>query len=294
MTTRKTKAGPANRIIKAVSAVFPENHFLQTTEYTVASPKIPAEFDGFRMVHLSDLHGCNFGTDNRRLLTAVEKAAPDAVVLTGDTADRTTKSYETLFRFLGNLCAEFPVCAILGNHEQDLSALKRKVLLNGMRARGVYLLDNEDIRLTRGDRSIRLYGYRLPLRYYRADHRKKARPVLAKADITAAVGACSPREYSILLAHNPLCFEAYAAWGADLTLCGHVHGGMVRLPHFGALLSPERSFFPRFSEGVYASEKYPDRKMIVSRGLGSGMRIHNLPEIVVLTLRSSRRPGERP
>ena len=57
--------------------------------------------------------------------------------------------------------------------------------------------------------------------------------------------------YQILLAHNPLWAKAYADWGADLVFSGHVHGGIIRLPFFGGILSPERRFFPKYSAGVY-------------------------------------------
>jgi predicted MPP superfamily phosphohydrolase len=90
--------------------------------------------------------------------------------------------------------------------------------------------------------------------------------------------------YGILLTHNPLCFPVYARWGADLTLSGHVHGGMIRLPILGGLLSPEREFFPKYSAGIYGED---DKKLLVSRGLGSGVfgaRIFNIPEIPVITL----------
>lgn len=102
------------------------------------------------------------------------------------------------------------------------------------------------------------------------------------------MGVYDSAQYGVLLAHNPLCFDSYAKWGADLTLCGHVHGGMIRLPFAGGLLSPEREFFPKYSAGIY---EHSGKKMIVSRGLGSGtfgIRILNRPEIVVITLAHSR------
>ena len=82
----------------------------------------------------------------------------------------------------------------------------------------------------------------------------------------------------MLLAHTPLFFEAYAAWGARLTLSGHIHGGIVRLPGVGGVLSPERKFLPRYDKGRFVRG---DSEMIVSGGLGK-LRFGNPPEICVI------------
>lgn len=92
------------------------------------------------------------------------------------------------------------------------------------------------------------------------------------------------RGYNILLAHNPNYFPVYARWGADLTFSGHIHGGMIRLPFVGGLLSPETLLFPKYDGGSYQIE---DKTMILSRGLGRGsmgLRLFNSPEIVTVTL----------
>ena len=95
-------------------------------------------------------------------------------------------------------------------------------------------------------------------------------------------------DFNILLSHSPFDFEVFAKWGADLTLSGHVHGGLIRLPFIGGLISPERGLFPKYSEGEYSID---DSKMIVSRGLGGSsginLRIFNNPEICVVTLKCS-------
>ena len=281
METGKTKTGVFGKIVRTASAVFPENYLLQTSRYQICSDKIPRAFDGFRIVQLSDLHGCSFGRENIRLITRIDREKPDVVVMTGDIADRQTKDYAAIFRFVKTLCGKCPVYFAYGNHEQELLSSRREAFQDGMHAQGVQILSNDAAELERGGEKIRLCGVRIPLRYYRWNSRKKRRPVLSAEEMELLLGACGP-EYTVLLAHNPLCFEAYAAWDADLTLSGHVHGGMIRLPHFGGLLSPERNFFPRYSGGLY---RLGEQCMVVSRGLGRGARINNRPEILVLTLR---------
>ena len=93
-------------------------------------------------------------------------------------------------------------------------------------------------------------------------------------------------EYNILLSHTPFYFEDYEKWGADLILAGHVHGGIIRLPFVGGLLSPNRHFFPKYDLGRYDKNK---STMIVTKGLGGSkvlVRINCKPEIVKITLKS--------
>ena len=278
------------RIVNAVSILFPENYRLGTTRVCVASPRLPAAFDGFRIVQISDLHGCRFGAENCRLLAAVAEEKPDLIALTGDIADRETRDYEMIFRFAKALCGQSPVCFAYGNHEQELLPSRRKEFLAGLRKAGVRILDNGSVRLERGGEAIALFGVRVPLRYYRWNSRRRRRPEVSEDLLGRLLGPRGP-EYTILLAHNPLYFEAYAAWGADLTLSGHVHGGMLRLPRLGGLLSPERSFFPRYSAGLY---RLGGRSMEVSRGLGRGPRVNNPPEVVSITLCRAERARPNP
>lgn len=282
----RKKAHLLGRLMRAAAHVFPENYFPERTEYRVESEKIPKAFDGFRLVQLSDLHGCTSPRNIRLLLELVSGAAPDAVVMTGDMADRLDRDYTAFFGLSRTLCARYPVFFVSGNHEQELLGARRREFYRGMAEQGVRILDSDSAELSRNGETIRLYGLRIPLRCYR---RGKRRPELSAEKIEAVLGSCIGN-YAVLLAHNPFFFEACACWGADLTLSGHVHGGMIRLPHFGGLLSPERRFFPRYSGGMYESEAAGDRKMIVSRGLGKGARLGNRPEVVSVTLHPLPKP----
>lgn len=278
----RKKAHLLGRLMRASALFFPENYFPERTEYRVESKKIPKAFDGFRLVQLSDLHGCTSARTVRRLLELISGAAPGAVLMTGDMADRLDRDYTALFGLFRTLCARYPVFFVSGNHEQELTGSRRRMFYQGMTEQGVRILDSASAELCRNGEKLRLYGLRIPLRYYR---RGKRHPELNVEKIRTFLGPCGSDAYPVLLAHTPFFFEAYAQWGAELTLSGHVHGGMIRLPHFGGLLSPERRFFPRYSGGIYESETAGGRKMIVSRGLGKGARLGNRPEVAVVTLR---------
>ena len=76
--------------------------------------------------------------------------------------------------------------------------------------------------------------------------------------------------------------------GTDLILCGHAHGGIIRLPFAGGLLNVNRSFGAEYESGVYASDHY---RMVVSRGLGNSIsipRLFNRPEVVTVTLHKEK------
>ena len=98
------------------------------------------------------------------------------------------------------------------------------------------------------------------------------------------IGTPKKDVYEILLAHNPEYFEEYAAWGADLVLSGHVHGGIMRLPVLGGVISPKLVLFPKYDGGRFEEK---NATMILSRGLGMHtlpIRIFNPAELVVIHL----------
>ena len=99
------------------------------------------------------------------------------------------------------------------------------------------------------------------------------------------LGVCHRDCFNLLLAHNPEYAEQYAAWGADLTVSGHVHGGIMRLPLLGGVIAPSLRLFPKFDAGLYSFRE--GRAMIVSRGLGLHhikLRFFNRPEVSVINL----------
>ena len=71
--------------------------------------------------------------------------------------------------------------------------------------------------------------------------------------VTEALGAPKEGCCNVLLAHNPVYFDTYAAWGADLTLSGHLHGGIVRLPLLGGVISPQMKLFPDYTRSLISS-----------------------------------------
>ncbi|MDE6730478.1 MAG: hypothetical protein K2J71_06855, partial [Oscillospiraceae bacterium] len=185
-----------------------------------------------------------------------------------------------------------PVIYSLGNHETDLPAQLLAQLLRDCRRAGILVLDNISVLL----QDILFTGLTLPGEVYKNQKNQAIKnytdlmPV-TKDLVSACVGNCVTHP-CVLLAHSPLGFPAYADWGADVILSGHVHGGIVRLPGIGGILSPERRFFPAYTKGLYEirvqdsknsenSENFRISRMSVSAGIGK-FRMNNPAELVCL------------
>lgn len=129
-------------------------------------------------------------------------------------------------------------------------------------------------------RYFNLYGLVLPFDTYRYLFSNRNAKKVDYDYIKNKLGNLNKDECNMFLAHNPLYFEEYAKWGVDYVFSGHVHGGIIRLPKIGGLLSPDRKFFPKYSFGEYTKD---NTKMFVSKGLGGSavkVRINCRPEIV--------------
>lgn len=274
----------AVKTASVLSDLFIENHLLQVSKYQIVSKKIPTAFNGLKIVQLSDLHSKSFGRDNARLLRKIDAEKPDFIVMTGDMVTRTDETHRAFFQTAETLGKKYPCYYVIGNHEQNMEAEELKFFCAKLMKLGIHVMNNEKVIIQRKNQNINLYGMWFPLKYYKeAKHHSEYTPFCLE-DMTGIMGSCDPERYAILLTHSPLCFETYAKWGADLTFCGHVHGGMIRLPFLGGLLSPDREFFPQYSAGLYERR---EKKLLVSRGLGSGVfgvRIFNCPDIVAVTL----------
>ena len=252
--------------------LFEQRAILVTTTRAELSG-LPAGFDGVRIVHLSDLHGHEFGEGNARLLSLVRGQQPDLIVMTGDMVDRDTQ-LGTLATLAQGLAAIAPTYYVTGNHEWALGMAAARGIKQTVAACGVTVLTNEYVTLERDGQTVVLAGIDDPNGF--AD--QKTLPQLM-TEIRANLGG----PYVILLAHRN-DGALYESCGVDLTLCGHAHGGLVRLPFTDGLVDHDRTFFPTMTAGLY---QLSHGQMVVSRGLGNSgpsFRLFNRPHLPVVTL----------
>lgn len=231
-------------------------------------PRLPPAFDGFRLLHLSDLHLDMENDITHAIAERVRAAEYDLCVITGDFRARTYGEYEPAVNAMAGLCLHIdrPIYAVLGNHDfiemvPDLEALGVRVLLN------------ESEPIERDGAVIYLAGIDDP-HYYRADNLEKA------ADAIPA-GAVS-----ILLSHSPEIYRHATHSGFDLMLCGHTHGGQVCLPG-GTPLTYNADCPRTIGKGVW---RWGEMQGYTSAGAGScviPVRFNCPPEITVHRLFAS-------
>lgn len=237
-------------------------------------------------VFLSDLHLTEHGLSNRELVDTIADLHPDFILAGGDMITA-KEGYATTIaeEVLHKLAKDFPVYCALGNHEQRLKVRKERfgdtyeLYIRHLQASGVQILDNESLNVEVKGEKLRLYGLSLPLEHYR----RFSRHELPKDEITKRIGQIDKTYFNLLMAHNPRFAETYFAWGSDLILSGHVHGGVMRF-FKKALISPDFQFFPKYGYGQFVRNR---QNMLVSGGLGEHtipFRVFNPKELLYIEI----------
>ncbi|HOL16657.1 MAG TPA: metallophosphoesterase [Bacillota bacterium] len=273
------------------------NEAIQISRFDVGVAGLPENHAGLKIVHISDLHGKEFGPNNGRLAGAIIRLEPDLVFVSGDMIDSRKNGAGALINLLRELDGRFPVYCSLGNHEQIVKELtgreKYRAFTEQVRAAGAILLDNERVEYTKDGVIFGIYGFTAALYHYTGSNIAWEGADLQLSFIVSALGRPQEDEITVLLAHNPKYFQEYVSWGADLVLAGHIHGGVIRLPVLGGVFSPDLSFFPPYSAGLYHSG---NTTMHVSRGLGNSVipvRIFNRPDLSLIQLKPAPANLER-
>lgn len=261
-----------------------EKEQLSVERTVIKSPKIRKDCT---LVFLSDLHNHQFGKGNERLLGAVGQIGPDLVLVGGDmTVSKGKADTRIPLELIKTLTERYPVYCGNGNHENRMAwepsvyGDQYRTYVNSLKKLGARVLENktelfgEDIAVTGIDLAPESY--------------EKFRPCRLTADeIKEKAGKASLNRFQVLLCHSPLYFHACKDWGADLTLSGHFHGGTIRLPYLGGVMTPQFQFFLPWCAGEFEED---GKHMIVSRGLGThsiNIRLNNKPQVVVVDLKPS-------
>lgn len=244
---------------------------LELTRYTAENAGLPESFAGFKIVQLSDFHGAEFVDD---IVTLVKAEKPDIIALTGDfiTDGGDLPAVRELAQRLTDIC---DVYFVSGNH--DFASGKIDELSDILKACGVKYLRNEYVVLERRGERIVLAGVEDPNSW--AD-------LEPPEEFIGRLQAEFPDDYVVLLGHRNYWMEKYPELPVQLILCGHAHGGIVRIPGIGGLLGTDRTLFPDYEAGKYDNGRYT---MIVSRGIGNSValpRFFNRPEIVGVVLKN--------
>ncbi len=232
---------------------------------------------------LTDFHNASQGADNDRILEAIDGMKPDAILCGGDMiVGKPGSSVEPAKGLMLALADRYPVFHGTGNHEYRTKIYPKtypgmyEAYRKPLEEAGVIFLENSHITVPIRQFPVTVYGFDMDRFYY---HRFKRRK-LPLREMEASLGPPNRQEINILLAHNPAQMDTYLEWGADLTLCGHYHGGIMRFGDHRGLISPNFQLFPPNAHGLFQRE---DRYLLVGAGLGEHtlpLRIHNPRELV--------------
>ena len=255
---------------------------LEVREVTAAFPNLPQAFDGYRIVHISDLHVGTYGNDNSFLERLVERAnslQADIILFTGDLINVSPAETEPHSVVLSQLKARDGVWSVTGNHDYceyarydrpDGAEIASARLIELEKQAGWHLLLNEHTVIRRGGDSIAIAGVEnisLP-------------PFPTRGDLAKATEGIAEGMFTVLLTHDPSHWrrEVLPAAAADLTLSGHTHAMQFEI--FG--FSPSVWTYPEWG-GLY---REGSRALYVSKGAGgtAPFRFGAWPEITVLTL----------
>ena len=245
------------------------NRQLSLTEYNISNSQIPADFDGYRIAMVSDLHGERFGENQHDLITMLQKSECDLICFSGDLVSYDTSDFSPVWELIDGLSG-IPMVYVTGNNEQSLN--NYGLFLSELCDRGVTVLDDTGettLPLYRGTDSILLHGYPFTDTRRLIDH----------------LPVSEPGAYNILLYHDPYCFPDAALLDYDLMLSGHMHGGIIRFPLLGSPL--EWFGIEPYTKGVYTNRA---ATLILSGGLGAREtipRFFNDPEVLLITLHAS-------
>ncbi|MBO5388532.1 MAG: metallophosphoesterase, partial [Lachnospiraceae bacterium] len=258
---------------------------IRITNYTYSNTKLPKEFNGYKILLLSDLHNCLYNEDI--IIKTIKQEKPNGVFVAGDIITYGDKNKMANIRsidLIKDISNYSDVYYAPGNHEMGYMIRKNKEWLEYEKYMlstindNIYFLDNKKIKLTIGNSSINIYGLHLTDGYYKRIVKKKLEQNVLEKLLDKTVS----NEFNLLIAHNPDYFEEYSSWGADLVLSGHNHGGLLRLPLLGGVISPRLRIFPKYDYGLFELNK---STLILSGGLGAHsmkIRVNNKPEIVIV------------
>jgi len=262
---------------------FYERKKFKVVHYNIPTDKIKG---GKKIVFLTDLHNNSFGKNNIKLIEAIDKISPDIILIGGDMITVKSKlGIENVLPLLKRLSDKYTCIYANGNHEQRLSENKfglgynrYKQILEDM---GIVYLSDSSVDI---GENIRIHGLDLEKKYYLRRFKKPLDMGYIKERLHI-----DRSHYNILMAHSPLFIKDYEKSGVDLTLCGHFHGGTIRLPAGIGVMTPQFHFFNRLVVGM---KRLGNMTEIIGAGLGThsiNIRLNDMSELVVINLKGRKR-----
>jgi predicted MPP superfamily phosphohydrolase len=250
--------------------VFVEPRILLTTRITIKDKDIPKEFDGFKIVHLSDIHhGSNFHLDSvKKVVDKTNALEPDLILIIGDYITENKKYILPCFEVVKELKSKYGIISVLGNHDYWTDS---DLVRDGMKRAGIEDMENRSTWISKEGARIKVGGVG---DFWEAEQK-----------LDATVSDVNKNDFVILLSHNPDYAEKVSDELIDLMLCGHTHGGQVTIFGLYAPVLPIR-YGQKYRSGVVEKGTM---KIIISRGIGlisPAVRFFCPPQIILITLKN--------
>lgn len=256
-------------------AYFVEPTWLKVRRLTLTVPHLPIQLDGFRIVQLSDLHVGSLVPRwfLRKVIETARGLQPDLIVLTGDYVHTRPDDVAEITTLLQPLCASTGVFAVLGNHDYAVNYAGdaglpgvEDLVIAALERAGIQVLRNAWLPVGGGISSVALVGI---------DDLMSGR---ARVSLLQEMPTASPR---IVLSHNPDIIPFLPQNSFDLLLCGHTHGGQIRLPPFPPLVTATHN--RRYWGGLFSLGR---GQAYITTGIGYTWRARfaSRPECVCITL----------
>lgn len=251
-------------------SVFGERKWYDIREVPLAFHRLPQEFDGLKVVQISDIHFGHYfdSAQLKELVHIVNSIQPDVICFTGDLIDEDTNGLSSSTSILSELKANHGKFAVLGNHDYWGNSVEVTEILQ---LAGFQVLTNRSGQIINKGAKIRVAG---------VDDASNGNP-----DIEKALENVQEEEFILLLSHVPDYADISRNYPIDLQLSGHSHGGQVRIPYLGHIVTPHGA--KKYVSGLY---QVPDSNLMVyvNRGIGTTIfpiRFSCRPEITVFTLK---------
>lgn len=258
-------------ILFIIYFLYLENNHIVTTSKKLYFENLPKEFDNFKIIQISDLHNKKFGHRQKRLVNKIKKLNPDIIFITGDIVDYKKYDLSIVLELIDEIKLISTIYFVNGNHEWWSG--KSEEVRKELEKREIKVLNNQQKIINKGNSIINIIGF------------DDLEGIGSKIKYIENMERFQTESFTLVLSHRPEFFKEYVKNGFNLVFTGHAHGGQFRIPFIGGLIAPNQGFLPKYTAGVYKSNK---TKMVVNRGLGNSIipqRIFNKPEIIKITLK---------
>lgn len=271
-------------LVVSIVATVISNSCIKVTEYTVNLSDLSGNV---KVVVISDLHGKEYGKDNKRLISKISEQEPDAIFVVGDMLDDgdAQSGFSETSRLLISLSDIAPVFFSCGNQEKEYSGEAIDEFINTVTENGIAVLDNSFVDCEINGQKLRIggtMGHAFPFGRTMEEFESSEEYIFLKEMEQTDVP-------TIVLAHMPDTFifnGAHNYWSnIDFVVSGHTHGGVIRIPFKGGVYAPMQGLFPEYDQGYFKLGE--EMQMVITSGLSGYKfvpRILNLPEICVLNL----------